>query len=63
MLLGNLEVLGAMPAGLIEDQDGVRACGDSWWRSRRDELHGFGVAERQNEGGAGSRSGHTAPNR
>ena len=53
MLLG-FQFLGAVPAGLIENEDGVCACG----YCRRDliemELHGLGVAEGQNEGGAGS---------
>jgi hypothetical protein len=42
-----------VPAGLIEDQDGVSACGNSGSDLIEMQLHGFGVAERQNEGRAG----------
>ena len=56
-LLGNLEILGAVPASLIENQDRVRACGYSCGDLIEMKLHGFGVAERQNEGGAGSMFG------
>jgi len=43
-----------MPSGLIEDENGMGIGGDF----RRDlvemKLHGFGIAGRQHEGGAGS---------
>ena len=42
---GNLEFLGAVPAGLIEDKDRVRACGYCCSDLIEMELHGFGVAE------------------
>ncbi len=51
---GNLEFLGTVPAGLIEDEDGVSACGNSCSDLIEMKLHGFSVAERQNEGRAGS---------
>jgi len=51
---GNLEFLGAVPAGLIEDEDGVSACGNCCSDLIEMKLHGFGIAERENEGGAGS---------
>ena len=57
MLLGNLEVFGAMPAGLIEDENGVGAGGDLGGDLVEMKLHGFGVAGRQHEGGAGSAFG------
>ncbi len=53
-MLGNPEVFGAVPAGLIEDQDGVRAGGYSCSDLVEMKLHGFGVAERENESGASS---------
>ena len=43
-----------MPAGLIEDKDCVCAGGDFCGDLVEMKLHGFGVAERQNEGSAGS---------
>ena len=43
-----------MPAGLIEDEDGVSACGHSCCDLIEMKLHGFGVAEGQNEGSTGS---------
>ena len=48
------EVLSAVPAGLIEDKDCVCAGGDFGGDLVEMKLHGFGVAERQNEGSAGS---------
>ena len=53
-MLWNLEVFGAVPAGLIEDEDRVSAGGYSCGDLVEMKLHGFGVAERQNEGSAGS---------
>jgi hypothetical protein len=53
-----------MPAGLIEDDDRMGACGYSCGDLIEVKLHGFGVAERQNQGSAGPPcSGQTAPNR
>ena len=53
-MLGYLEVLGAVPAGLIEDEDRVGAGGHSCGDLIEMKLHRFGIAERQNEGSAGS---------
>ena len=53
-----------MPAGLIENEDRVSAGGYSCSDLVEMKLHGFGVAERQNEGGAGSMFGApTVPRR
>src|SRR5215467_4328738 len=49
----NLEGLGAMPAGLIKEDNGVRSEGDFGCDLVEMELHGFAVASRQHEGGAG----------
>ena len=49
----NLEGLGAMPPGLIEEENSVSARSDF----HRGEEHSFGVAGRQHEGGAGSAFG------
>ena len=43
-----------MPSGLIEDKDRVGARGYSFGDLIEMKLHGFGVAERENEGSAGS---------
>ena len=43
-----------MPAGLIEDEDRVGAGGYPCGDLIEMKLHGFGVAEGQNEGSAGS---------
>jgi len=43
-----------VPAGLIENEDRVSAGGYSCSDLVEMKLHGFGVAERQNEGSAGS---------
>ena len=51
------EVLGAVPARLVEDQDRVGAGGYPCADLIEMKLHGFGVAERQNEGRAGSMFG------
>src|SRR5262249_26142331 len=53
----NLEGLGAMPAGLIKEDNGVRSEGDFGCDLVEMELHGFAVASRQHEGGAGSTFG------
>src|ERR1700683_3053286 len=42
-----------MPAGLIEQHDGVRSRGDFGGDLVEMELHGFSVAGRQHKGGAG----------
>ena len=52
-MLGNLEVFGAVPAGLIENEDRVSAGGYSCSDLVEMKLHGFGIAERENEGSAG----------
>ena len=46
-----------MPSGLIEDEYGVSARGDPDGDLVEMKLHGFGVAGRQHEGGAGSEFG------
>ena len=48
------KLLSAVPASLIEDKDCVCAGGDFGGDLVEMKLHGFGVAERQNEGSAGS---------
>ena len=46
-----------MPSGLIEDENGMSA-GRNFRRDLVEmKLHGFGVAGRQHEGGAGSAFG------
>ena len=50
----NLEVFGTVPAGLVENKDGVGTGGDPCGDLVEMKLHGFGVAERQNEGSTGS---------
>ena len=46
-----------VPSGLIEDENGMSA-GRNFRRDLVEmKLHGFGVAERKNEGGAGSTFG------
>ena len=44
----DLEFLGAVPAGLIEDEDRVCAGGDFGGDLIEMELHRFGITERQN---------------
>ena len=46
-----------MPAGLIEDENGVRTGGDLGGDLVEMKLHGFAVARRQHEGGAGAAIG------
>src|SRR5205807_10055707 len=53
----NLEGLGAMPAGLIEEENSVSARSDFGCDLIEVKLHSFGVAGRQHEGGAGSAFG------
>jgi len=53
----NLEGLGAMPPGLIEEENGVSAWSDFGCDLIEVKLHSFGVAGRQHEGGAGSAFG------
>src|SRR5262245_18769639 len=43
-----------MPAGLIQEENGVGARSDPGGDLVEMELHGFGVAGRQHEGGAGA---------
>ena len=50
----NLEGLGAMPPGLIEEENSVSARSDFGCDLIGVKLHRFGVAGRQHEGGAGS---------
>ena len=51
------EVFGAVPSGLIEDQNGVSVRRDLGSDLVEMKLHGFGVAGRQHEGCAGSEFG------
>ena len=53
-VVGNLEVFCAMPAGLIEDENGVGARGDLGGDLVEMKLHGLGVAGGQHECGTGS---------
>src|SRR2546421_12822513 len=53
----NLEGVGAMPAGLIEEENSVSARSDFGCDFMEVKLHTFGVAGRQHEGGAGSAFG------
>src|SRR5262249_41291767 len=53
----NLEGLGAMPPGLIEEENSVSAWRDFVCDLIEVKLHSFGVAGRQHEGGAGSALG------
>src|SRR5262249_36758164 len=53
----NHQGFGAMPAGLIKEDNGVRSEGDFGCDLVEMELHGFAVASRQHEGGAGSTGG------
>ena len=46
-----------MPAGLIKEDNGVRSEGDFGCDLVEMELHGFAVASRQHDGGAGSTFG------
>ena len=50
----HLEFPGAVPAGLIENENGVGAGGDLGRDLVEMKLHGFAVANWQHEGGAGS---------
>src|SRR6266540_2251986 len=52
----NPEIFRAVPAGLIEDENGVRAGGDLRGDLLEMKLHGFAVAGRQHERGAPHRS-------
>ena len=52
-IVRDLENLAAMPAGLIEEHNRVRTWGDLGCDFVEMELHGFAVAGRQHEGGAG----------
>src|SRR5467141_2154398 len=49
----DLESLGAMPAGLIEEDDRMRARSDLGCDFVKMQLHGLAVAGRQHEGSAG----------
>src|SRR6266700_6838064 len=53
----NPEIFRAVPAGLIEDENGVRAGGDLRGDLVEMKLHGFAVAGRQHERGARSALG------
>ena len=51
----DLELLCSVPAGLIEDDDGVGAGGNLGGDLVEMKLHGFAVAEGKNQRGAGSK--------
>src|SRR6516225_493029 len=53
----NLEGFGAMPPGLIEEENSVSARRDFGCDLIEVKLHSFGIAGRQHEGGAGSAFG------
>ena len=53
----NLEGLGTMPAGLIEEEDSVSAGSDFGCDLIEVKLHSFGIAGWQHEGGAGTAFG------
>ena len=57
MLFRGLEVFGAVPSSLIEDENGVCAGGDFGCDFVEMKLHGLGVASGQHEGSAGSAFG------
>ena len=57
MLPGALRSFGAVPSGLIEDQNGVSAQRDLCSDLVEMKLHGFGVAGRQHESRTGSEFG------
>ena len=54
---GSLEVFGAVPSSLIENENGVCAGGDFRCDFVEMELHGLGVASGRHEGSAGSALG------
>jgi hypothetical protein len=54
---GSLEVFGAVPSSLIENENGVCAGGDFRCDFVEMELHGLGVASGHHEGSAGSALG------
>src|SRR3981081_1042606 len=56
-VFGSLEVFGAVPSSLIENENGVCAGGDFRCDFVEMELHGLGVASGQHEGSAGSAVG------
>ena len=56
-VFGSLEVFGAVPSSLIENENGVCAGGDFRCDFVEMELHGLGVASGQHEGSAGSALG------
>src|SRR5262245_9931120 len=56
-VVGNHEGFSAMPAGLIKQQNGVRPWDDVGRDREEMGLHGFTVAGRQHESGAGSAFG------
>jgi hypothetical protein len=58
---GNPELLRPMPAGLIEDENGVRARFDLGGDLVEMKLHGFAVAGRKHEGGTGPALGADRP--
>src|SRR5258706_3877483 len=55
----NLEGLGAMPPGLIEEENSVRARSDFGCDLIEVKLHSFGVAGWQHDGGAAARLSFT----
>ena len=56
-VFGSLEVFGAVPSGLIENENGMCAWGNFRCDFVEMELHGFGVASGEHESSAGSALG------
>ena len=54
MFFGTIEAAGRVPAGAVEQQDGVSALGDGAGDLVEVELHGLGVGVGQGERGAGA---------
>ena len=56
-VFGSLEVFGAVPSGLIENENGMCAWGNFGCDFVEMELHGLGVASGEHESSAGSALG------
>ena len=49
-VVGEIEIVGGMPPGLVEDDDGMGAVGDLGADFREVKVHGFGVGVGKNQG-------------
>ena len=49
-VVGEIEIVGGMPSGLVEDDDGMGAFGDLGADFRKMQAHGLGVGVGQNQG-------------